>query len=66
MRLETGIAQAEADVYHQSAKGPTGFANSDVGVTTDQPSATTIQRERRTSRKLRMRRVRVRPYLQRP
>ena len=50
MRLETGLAQAETDVYHQSAKVPAGIATSGVGVD-GQTSATSIQRERRAPRK---------------
>ena len=54
LRLETGIAQAEADAYHESAKGP---ASIEPGNSLSQPTTVTMDRPKLSNRKVRKRRV---------
>jgi len=60
-RLETGVAQAEADAYHQSAKGVVVSGNEPaVSESTTSADTTTQQRPRRNNKnKVRPRRVRT-------
>lgn len=58
-RLETGVAQAEADAYHQSAKGVVVSGNEPaVSDNTTSVTPTPQQRVRRNKNKVRPRRVR--------